>query len=427
MIASPAYYAYTLLVLLSLLRTESEGWTVKKLAGHTTSPSLDDTSAITLQTKLPAIAHTLRRHNHPHTARRNHTAQSTQRTKTRTTSFSQNLLHELQVHLGLRLATTTPHILERKMTKSRSPRVMQNPTTPGQDELQPLGAPIYANSHVPFRYRYKYSTYYYPVKALPADLSETSARTVDPCMLARWNFELPFSELPNMAAGLLANDMVSGESTTAKARFIAELLRLSLDSYVQMESSGDVFEIPQGFDLSKCNFKKSEDPLSLSVNHLLKLYAERSATSELLLDLVKASKACLGSEDRSVPLELLGCVDFSFGSEQVLQQQSYRSIFANDEICRRYLQPNFRDCLPLETHPCNTDHIETLNTFARFFYLCPDLGNRSASVSTSGAFHPASHPDGASAASLNSQSPQALVSPQLLTLALALASIALTH
>ena len=94
---------------------------------------------------------------------------------------------------------------------------------------------------------------------------------------------------------------------------------------------------------------------------------------------------------------------------------------------RRYLQPNFRDCLPLDTHPCNTDHIETLNTFARFFYLCPDLGNKSASVSTSGGLNPASYQE-ASAVSQGSQSRQALVSPQLLTLALTLlASIALTH
>ena len=67
------------------------------------------------------------------------------------------------------------------------------------------------------------------------------------------------------------------------SRFIGELLHLSLDSYLNMEASGDVFEIPQGFELSKCNFKKSEDPLSRSVNHLLTLYAERGTTSELLL------------------------------------------------------------------------------------------------------------------------------------------------
>lgn len=62
-----------------------------------------------------------------------------------------------------------------------------------------------------------------------------------------------------------------------------ELLHLSQDSYLHLESSaGDVFEIPMGFDLGKCNLKKSEDPLLTSVNHLLKLYSDQAPTTDLL-------------------------------------------------------------------------------------------------------------------------------------------------
>ncbi|OWA50401.1 hypothetical protein BV898_14920 [Hypsibius exemplaris] len=314
--------------------------------------------------------------------------------------FSQHFFHNLQTHLSLRLGTSEDNEMRKKEHEPRSPprpptggggrdnmarqrtaRVLgaSSPEQPDVEDLFPHGMPWQQNSHVPFRYRYKYSSYFYTPKAQPED---PTASRIDPCMLARWNYELPFSELPNMASGLLASDMMSGETTNAKARFMGELLSLSLESYLSLESSaGDVFEIPAGFDLTKCNLKKAEDePLLTSVNQLLKLYSDRAATTDLLLGLTKAAKACLSREEQqqgqgqgSFPLELVPCLDFSFGSEQVLKQVTPKSIFYNEEICRKYLNPNIRDCIPLQpTHPCGADHIEALNKFARQYYQCPE-------------------------------------------------------
>ena len=43
-------------------------------------------------------------------------------------------------------------------------------------------------------------------------------KAVDLCMLARWNRELPFTELPNMAIDFLNNDSISGSTILEKTR-----------------------------------------------------------------------------------------------------------------------------------------------------------------------------------------------------------------
>lgn len=48
-----------------------------------------------------------------------------------------------------------------------------------------------------------------------------------------------------------------------------------------------------------------------------------------VVDLVKASKACLGSEDRSVPLELLGCVDFRYAVSLFFDRVDKESVCEN--------------------------------------------------------------------------------------------------
>ncbi|XP_055355766.1 uncharacterized protein LOC129601065 isoform X2 [Paramacrobiotus metropolitanus] len=309
--------------------------------------------------------------------------------------FSLNFFHDLHVHLGLisetNRTTTTASTSTRAVSrqpprrpaKQRHPRVQPTPVSGLADELLPMGYPWYANSHVPFRYRYKYSSSYLPATKLQGeDPTVAIIRTVDPCVLSRWNFELPFSELPNMLAKLLASDMISGETTAAKSRYVFELLHLTLDSYQKMDPSGDVFDIPPGTDLGRCNFKKTDDPLYHSVNNLLKLYSDKSTTTERLFALVKAAKACLGKEDQPFPLELLPCLDFSFGSDQVLKLSVHKSIFGNEELCRLYLSPVVSGCVPVDQHPCTAVYIEFLNSFARTFYQCPETtGEKQHSVS----------------------------------------------
>ena len=51
--------------------------------------------------------------------------------------------------------------------------------------------------------------------------TETPAKNIDLCMLARWNRELAFAEMPNMALDFLANNNVSGNSTSDKAKWVA--------------------------------------------------------------------------------------------------------------------------------------------------------------------------------------------------------------
>ena len=43
-------------------------------------------------------------------------------------------------------------------------------------------------------------------------------KQIDLCMLARWNRELPFAELPNMMLEFLASDNVSGVAAYDKSK-----------------------------------------------------------------------------------------------------------------------------------------------------------------------------------------------------------------
>lgn len=82
----------------------------------------------------------------------------------------------------------------------------------------------YGNSYIPHRYRCQTAGFCSagaiagePVEELHLT-TPLSTYSTQPCILARWNFELPFTELPNMVAGGLATDLISGDTLPEKSR-----------------------------------------------------------------------------------------------------------------------------------------------------------------------------------------------------------------
>ena len=88
--------------------------------------------------------------------------------------------------------------------------------------------------------------------------TEAPQKNVDLCMLARWNRELPFAELPNMALDFLATNQLSGNTTSDKAKFMYEFLTVSVEAYEKYNTSADIFTIPASFDIGTCNIKVSK-------------------------------------------------------------------------------------------------------------------------------------------------------------------------
>jgi hypothetical protein len=78
--------------------------------------------------------------------------------------------------------------------------------------------PYYYESYVPFRSRFVVSQGSLEAKgsSKEGDVPKKK-RNIELCMLHRWNQELPFTEIPNMAMAFLANDTISGNDLNAKA------------------------------------------------------------------------------------------------------------------------------------------------------------------------------------------------------------------
>ncbi|XP_055353817.1 uncharacterized protein LOC129599555 [Paramacrobiotus metropolitanus] len=119
-----------------------------------------------------------------------------------------------------------------------------------------LGRVMSASNHrhyyVPYRHSSAYTTASPPsaTSGTPGTLPTRSY-----CSLARWNMELPFSELPNMALHFLANDSASGATFTEKAGFLAEMLNSTLAVYGDLPAAADAFQLDSGLNISKCNFR----------------------------------------------------------------------------------------------------------------------------------------------------------------------------
>lgn len=81
----------------------------------------------------------------------------------------------------------------------------------------------YGNSYIPYPYRCQTSGHCSPRPALaqptePPIASQRPPIAIPPCVHLRWNYELPFSELPNLVFSFLALDLVSGQTLTEKSR-----------------------------------------------------------------------------------------------------------------------------------------------------------------------------------------------------------------
>ena len=89
--------------------------------------------------------------------------------------------------------------------------------------------------------------------------------------------------------------------------------------------------------------------------------------------MVDAAKACLPQGPNITNPEVLACIDFSLGPDQMLKLETPHSMFGSAEICRRQLSPDMFKCVPKAVgSPCKMEHLATLNLFARNFYLCSE-------------------------------------------------------
>ena len=106
--------------------------------------------------------------------------------------FSARLFHELHAQLGISMNNSGVLLAseEEKVILQRSPR-LRTTESPPVNEVLADGYPWNSQSVVPHRYRYKYSSYYYPPKtSQPEDPSVAAGISIDPCVLARWNYEV---------------------------------------------------------------------------------------------------------------------------------------------------------------------------------------------------------------------------------------------
>jgi hypothetical protein len=268
--------------------------------------------------------------------------------------------------------------------------------------------PSYYDSYTPYRARYgEYMT------TTPSPIIQGQAQTpapppkkdVDLCTLARWNREIPFSELPNMVLDFLANDTISGTSTSQKAEFVFTFFKASVDAYENYNSSSDIFTIPVAYDLKKCNFQSGagfdvtkpapagpEEPLLTAVRSIINMYSNQTTDSSKigeLQDIVSAVKECLPRGGVVLHPEVLPCLDFSLTPDQLLKLEEPHSIFANGEVCKRHLNPDMFKCVKTPTgkvSSCTVENLLALNVFARNYYLCTDELEKSTAERLKTAF-----------------------------------------
>ncbi|GAV03498.1 hypothetical protein RvY_13911-2 [Ramazzottius varieornatus] len=252
-------------------------------------------------------------------------------------------LHQEHPNSNARLTRIKHYVLRRLQNKHGQRDVGLNGIIPDllpeadNHSVRVLDTAWYGNSYIPYRYRCQTSGHCSPRPALaqPTEPPIASPRPripIPPCVHLRWNYELPFSELPNLVFSFLAFDMVSGQTLTEKSRFLSILLEAGANAYMSANSSADVFEVPDAIDTTSCSIKRSVEPLIDSLHQLLNLYTSRD--QRLLLTLVQATKACLDKSEMPFPQELLPCLDYSFGQEQLLDLLQPRSVFGNRELCR---------------------------------------------------------------------------------------------
>ncbi|XP_055346520.1 uncharacterized protein LOC129593996 [Paramacrobiotus metropolitanus] len=305
----------------------------------------------------------------------------------------------------------------------------------------------YYNSYVPYRYNYRpydYTSTTAPPAAVvissnasgswvfsPSGSTSPPLRTKNMCTLARWNMELPFSELPNMALQFLLNDTVSGATVTEKSGFLLELLNSSLASYGDLPVSADTFQLDANANLGECGFRPPNargryaqkpgnavnqssttvcsdsqnhqngvrsvsashcigtgssliapeaetEPFVLSINNLLAKYSNKSDSLDLLTDLISSVKACYVEPERvhNFPASLFPCLDFSVDSTQISALTNEDSMFGNEDLCQKHLNPDVAGCLegiPAQLPAkatCRLNDLTNLLVFARHFYLC---------------------------------------------------------
>ncbi|OQV18419.1 hypothetical protein BV898_07621 [Hypsibius exemplaris] len=263
-----------------------------------------------------------------------------------------------------------------------------------------------------------------PTTRRPVTSRESAANindsSVDPCVLMRWNRELPFTEIPRMTIGFLANDSVSGDSIAAKSQFLKEFFSMTRAAFGTGDPSFDAFAVPNDTNWEVCQLRspgrrsqssdftfvpgpaagstkcliatrmkieiaecgqniRSTEPeeaveiVYTAIDRISDLYTNDSAeSSNVFRDLVRASALC-----SAVP-SIETCLNFALSAEDFWSLKNPVAIFSNEEVCRRFLQPNKQRCLDAakslpERNACGLRELTTIIAFARQFFLCASV------------------------------------------------------
>ncbi|XP_055342285.1 uncharacterized protein LOC129590879 isoform X2 [Paramacrobiotus metropolitanus] len=196
---------------------------------------------------------------------------------------------------------------------------------------------------------------------------------------------------------------------------------------------------PAGCDYEMAS-DNSQEPFQTAMDQLNKLYTNSTLNGERMIqELADSAKACFhlrpagsapddGSATYATPNSaLIGCLDYSLGSGQVRNLTLPGSLFANEEICQRYLTPDLDRCAPAAApYGCKERDIVNLNVFARNFYLCVEPVDQSIVLRVSSRKR-ARNQDSAGAGALCLANPSAATcaAPHLGTASVAWSCIAL--
>ncbi|XP_055353396.1 uncharacterized protein LOC129599239 [Paramacrobiotus metropolitanus] len=221
--------------------------------------------------------------------------------------------------------------------------------------------------------------------------------SVDACQLARWNFELPLTRIPNAILQIVADKTQWPKDLNQQKNTMAQLLNALLlgigSHYARAKEDYSYYDFftlsgqdPSGSAVNSAECDSAlEYSYRMSVQALLYVYNLTVTAPVYLESLVNAAGGCLIQPDKTTlgdypPTERLPCLDYAFDAAQLLRLTNSFSVFGANELCSSRLTPPLSTCLTGSAayDGCGGDSLVALSIFARSFYLCSRIFPRQA-------------------------------------------------
>ncbi|OQV13077.1 hypothetical protein BV898_12618 [Hypsibius exemplaris] len=169
------------------------------------------------------------------------------------------------------------------------------------------------------------------------------------------------------------------DSIAAKSQFLKEFFSMTRAAFGTGDPSFDAFAVPNDnkLEIAECgqNIRSTEPEEAVeivytAIDRISDLYTNESAeSSNVFRDLIRASALC------SAVSSIEQCLNFALSAEDFWLLENPVAIFSNEEVCRRFLQPNKQRCLDAakllpDRNACGLRELTTITAFARQFFLC---------------------------------------------------------